>query len=164
VIFDQDIDEKESRDMRLRMNQIAQEYGARLIGESDYIPAESPIDKTRQDLIDRLELEIVQMATPIFVRMTERNRSRAGVDNPHDFLTTDLMTFGSIMRTDAKFHESGRNSYTPIYIYRLALEYLRTDSRSQRFNCKRRLKQLVEVQPDLRDCIDSVMATYILKT
>ena len=164
VVFDQDIDEKELRDMRLRMNQIAQEYGARLIGESDYIPAESPIDKTRQDLIGRLEFEIIQMATPIFVRMTERNRSRAGVDNPHDFLTIDLMTFGSIMRTDAKFHESGRNSYTPIYVYRLALEGLRTDSRSQRFNYKRRLKQLAEVQPDLRDCIDSVMATYILKT
>ena len=162
VVFDQDLEEEELMDMRSRMNQIAQEYGARLIGESNYIPPESESNQVRKDLMYQLERQIVEMATPMLVRMTERDRARAGVDQPEDFLTIDMMTFGSVMRRDAKFHESGRNSYTPVYVYRLVLEYLRTDSRSQRFNYKRRLKQLAEVQSDLRECIHAVMTTYIL--
>jgi len=162
VVFERDIDEDQFSDMQLAMNKIANEYGAKLIAESDYVPVKSGTDKGKQDLISRLEFETVTLATPVFLRMTERDKSRAGVDQPEDLLTVDMITFGSIMRTDAKFFASGRNSYTPIYVYRLALEYLKTDSRSQRFNYKRRLKQLAETQPDLKDSIDQVMKTYFL--
>lgn len=162
VVFERDIDEDQFNNMQMAMNKIAMEYGAQLIAESDYIPAESRTDKGKRDLMSRLEFQLVILATPVFVRMTERDRSRAGVEQPEDLLTVDMITFGSIMRTDAKFFASGRNSYTPIYVYRLALEYLKTDSRSQRFNYKRRLKQLAETQPDLKDCIDQVMKTYLL--
>ena len=160
IVFEHDIDEDQFSDMQLAMNKIAKEYGAALIDESDYVPAKSATDKGKQDLISRLESEMVTLATPVFIRMTERDKFRAGVEQPEDLLTVDMITFGSIMRTDAKFFASGRNSYTPIYIYRLALEYLKTDSRSQRFNYKRRLKQLAETQPDLKNCIDEVMKTY----
>lgn len=163
VVFAQDIDKKDFDIMQSRMNDVAREYGARLIGESDYVPIESASNKVNQDLICRLEIKIVELATPMFVRMTERDKVRAGVEKPEDFLTLDMMTFGSIMRTDAKYFKSGRNSYTPVYVYRLVLEYLKTDSRSQRFNYKRRLKQLAVIQPDLRDCINDVIATYVFK-
>jgi hypothetical protein len=162
VVFERDIDEDQFSDMQLAINKVANEYGAKLIAESDYVPAELATDKGKQDLVSRLEFETVTLASPVFARMTERDKSRAGVEQPKDLLTVDMITFGSIMRTDAKFFASGRNSYTPIYVYRLALEYLKTDSRSQRFNYKRRLKQLSETQPDLRDCIDSVLTTYVL--
>jgi hypothetical protein len=163
VVFDQDVGQKEFIDMRSRMNQIAQEYGAKLISESDYIPSELQMDKVKQDLIDRLKLKIVELANPAFSRMTEQERLRAGVDHPEDFLTIDMTTFGSIIRGDARCFESDCDSCLPIYVYRIALEHLTTESRSQRFNYKRRLWQLANIQPNLQDCVNDAMETYILR-
>jgi hypothetical protein len=161
VVFEEEIGIQDGIQMRERMNKIAQEYGAKLISEADYIPSESKENQIKRGFIERLELTIVELATPIFVRMTEGERSKASVTRVEDFLEVDLMTFGSVLRADAKFFEGGSNVYQPIYVYRLALEYLKTDSRSQRFNYKRRLKQLADAQPDLTQCIDEVMQTIL---
>lgn len=161
VVFGEEIEKKDFVEMRRRMDQIAQEYGAKLIGEMEYIPLESKEDREKIDLMHRLECKILELAMPMHVRMTEHQRSKTGVGRVEDFLEIDLMTFGSILRADAKYHEGGKNAYPPIYVYRLALEYLGTDSRSQRFNYKRRLKQLAESQPELSGCIDEVFAEYM---
>ncbi len=161
VVFDAEIEKKDFVVMRRRMNQIAQEYGAKLVSEVDYIPSDSKEDKTKVDLMHRLEIKIIELATPMHVRMTEHQRSRAGLARLEDFLEVDLITFGAVLRADAKYHEGGKNAYPPIYVYRLALEYLRTDSRSQRFNYKRRLKQLAESEPELTGCIDEVVSEYM---
>jgi len=161
VVFGEEIEKKDFVEMRRRMDQIAQEYGAKLIGEVEYIPLESKEDREKIDLMQRLECKILELAMPMHVRMTEHQRSKTGVGRVEDFLEIDLMTFGSILRADAKYHEGGKNAYPPIYVYRLALEYLGTDSRSQRFNYKRRLKQLAESQPELSGCIDEVFAEYM---
>ena len=161
VVFDQEIDSNDFRVMRRRMDQIAQEYCAKLISESDYIAQDPKESKDKRDLLQRLESKILELAMPMFVRMKEHQRSRAGVAQVEDFLHVDLITFGSVLRADAKYFAGGKNSYQPIYVYRLALEFLRTQSRSQRFNCKRRLRQLLEAQPDLRECIHEVMDVYM---
>jgi hypothetical protein len=54
-----------------------------------------------------------------------------------------------------------RHGYTPAYVYKFALEFQKTDSRSQRFNYKRRLKDLAVKQPDLKNLIDDVLETYM---
>jgi hypothetical protein len=161
VVFDEEIQSKDLEIMKKKMNQIAQEYGAKLISELEYIAPDPKESKIKRDLLQRLELKILELAMPMHARMSEHQRSRSGVTRVEDFLEIDLMTFGSLLRADAKFFETGTNAYQPIYAYRLALEYLRTDSRSQRFNYKRRLKQLAEAQPDLQKCINEVIDTYM---
>jgi hypothetical protein len=161
VVFDQVLNDNEFTDMQLRMNQIAQEYGAQLMDEQDYAPVDSRDDVIKKGLISRLEFEIRTLALPVFVRMTEHDRSRAGIEHVDDFLSIDLIAFGTILRSDAKYYQGGVHYCSPLYVYRLALEYLKTDSRSQRFNYKRRLKQLAEKQPDLKELIDEVLETYM---
>jgi len=161
VVFDQAVDGADLADMQSRMNQIAQEYGAKLFGEQDYSPADSREDVIKKEWISRLEFEIRTLALPVFVRMTEGFRLIAGIEHVDDFLNNDLIAFGSILRNDAKFHQGGVLYSSPLYVYRLALEYLKTDSRSQRFNYKRRLKQLAEKQPDLKELIGEVLETYM---
>ena len=163
VVFDQEVDGADLADMQARMNQIAQEYGAKLISEQDYVPVGSKDGAIKKEWISRLEFEIRTLALPVFVRMTEHDRSRAGIEHVDDFLSIDLVAFGSILRSDAKFHQGGVHYSSPLYVYRLALEYLKTDSRSQRFNYKRRLKQLAEKQPDLKELIDEVLETYMVR-
>lgn len=161
VVFDQAVDGADLADMKLRMNQIAQEYGAKLIGEQDYSPADLREDEIKKEWMGKLAFEIRTLALPIFLRMTEDYRSKAGIEHVDDFLNNDLIAFGGILRNDAKFHQGGVHYSSPLYVYRLALEYLKTDSRSQRFNYKRRLKQLAEKQPDLKELIGEVLETYM---
>ena len=161
VVFEQALKEEEFADMQSRMDQIAQEYGAKLISEQEYAPVGSKEEVIKKEWISRLEFEIRTLALPVFVRMTEHDRSRAGIEHVDDFLNNDLISFGSILRSDAKYHQGGVHYSSPLYVYRLALEYLKTDSRSQRFNYKRRLKQLAEKQLDLKDLIDEVLETFM---
>lgn len=161
VVFDQAVEGADLADMQSRMNQIAQEYGAKLISEQDYAPVGSKEEAIKKEWISRMEFVIRTLALPVFVRMTDHARSKAGIEHEDDFLNVDLIAFGSILRSDAKFHQGGVHYSSPLYVYRLALEYLKTDSRSQRFNYKRRLKQLAEKQLDLKDLIDEVLETYM---
>jgi hypothetical protein len=163
VVFDQEVDGADLADMQARMNQIAQEYGAKLISEQDYVPVGSKDGAIKKEWISRLEFEIRTLALPVFVRMTEHDRSRAGIEHVDDFLSIDLVAFGSILRSDAKFHQGGVHYSSPLYVYKFALEFQKTDSRSQRFNYKRRLKQLAEKQPDLKELIDEVLETYMVR-
>ena len=161
LVFEQALKDEEFAELQSRMNQIAQEYGAKLISEQEYAPVGSKDEATKKEWISRLEFEIRTLALPVFVRMTEHDRSRTGIEHVDDLLSNDLIAFGSILRSDAKFHQGGIHYTSPLYVYRLALEYLKTDSRSQRFNYKRRLKQLAEKQLDLKVLIDEVLETYM---
>jgi hypothetical protein len=161
MVFEKHVDEGESAVMITRINGIAKEYGARLVRESDYVP-ESPELETKSQLIGQLEEAIRRLAAPLFESMTEIKRSYAGISVIDDFLFIDMKSFAFVTRSNDERRTVGsKSAYPPIYVYRLALEFLRTDSRSQRFNYKRRLKQLSESQPELAECIDEVMATYM---
>ena len=162
VIFNEEIADREFSVMRFRMNQIAKEYGAKLVSEWDYIQSEPKKNDGKDKLVKELEEIIFALAEPVFKAMTETERANAGVVSIENIFHIDLMTFGYITRPKGEKDARGRrHSYTPIYVYRVALEFLKTDSRSQRFNYKRRLRDLVEKQPDLQEVIEEVLKTYM---
>ena len=76
-------------------------------------------------------------------------------------LHLDITTFGWVTRPDSKTKIGKGRPFTPPYVYKLALQFQMTDSRSQRFNFKRRLRDLAEKQPDLKELIEDVLATYM---
>ena len=162
MVFDQEIGGGEFQVMRWRIDEIAREYGARLMSEWDYIQSESATVDRKQQKIAELERKISELASPVYDAMIESERNNAGVKSPSDFLHIDIPTLGLITRPAYDRLSKGRQRlYSDSYVYRMALEFLKTDSRSQRFNYKRRLKQLAEKQPDLKDLIDEVLETYM---
>lgn len=162
MVFDRKIDDSEYSLMRRRINEITAEYGARLVSECDYIQSNASQDETKQQKIAELEQRILELAEPFHARMTERERHKAGALELENLLHLDIMTIGWITRPDSDIDARAmRHRYTPAYVYKFALEFLKTDSRSQRFNYKRRLKQLAEKQLDLKVLIDEVLETYM---
>jgi len=162
IVFDQEVDQKDLSAMRFRINQITREYGARLVSEIDYIQEEPAADNLKKQIIEELEKKVLELARPFYERMTERERSNSGVQELENLLHLDVMTFGWITRPDEDIHAKAmRHRYTPAYVYKFALEFHKTDSRSQRFNYKRRLRDLVLKQPDLKELIDEVLETYM---
>ena len=118
----------------------------------------------KQQKIAELEQRILELAKPFHERMSEQERLQAGALILENLLHLDVMTFGWITRPDSELNSRAmRHRYTPAYVYKFALEFQKTDSRSQRFNYKRRLKQLAEKQPELKDLIDEVLETYMGK-
>ena len=162
MVFDQEIGGGEFQVMRWRIDEIAREYGARLMSEWDYIQSESATVDRKQQKIAELERKISELASPVYDAMIESERNNAGVKSPSDFLHIDIPTLGLITRPAYDRLSKGRQRlYSDSYVYRMALEFLKTDSRSQRFNYKRRLKQLAEKQLDLKVLIDEVLETYM---
>ena len=148
--------------MRFRINEITREYVARLVSEIDYIQEDPAVDNQKKQIIEELENKILELAKPFYERMTERERTNSGVQELENLLLLDVMTFGWITRPDQDISAKAmRHGYTPAYVYKFALEFQKTDSRSQRFNYKRRLKDLAVKQPDLKSLIDDVLETYM---
>ena len=162
IVFEQEIEKKDLSTMRFRINEITREYGARLVSEIDYIQEEPAVDNQKKQIIEELESKVLELARPFYERMTEHERSNAGMQELENLLHLDVMTFGWITRPDEDISAKAmRHRYTPAYVYKFALEFHKTDSRSQRFNYKRRLKDLAVKQPDLKDLIDDVLETYM---
>jgi len=162
MVFDRELDGNEFNSMRQRIDEILLEYNSRLLSESDYIPPDSSKDRRKQELISDLEEMILQLALPIYEGMTEHERHAKGIQYLPDFLDIDLSRFRAVAHfVRGREAKGSQQSYTPIYVYRIALEFQRTDSRSQRFNYKRRLRQLAENQSDLKDVIDEVLRSYM---
>ena len=164
MVFDQEIDAKDLSALRFRINQVAREYGARLVSEWDYIPEDSEQDNRKKQVIQELEQKVLQFAKPYYERMTEYERNRAGAQELENLLYLDVRTVGWITRPDEDIHAKAMaHKYTPAYVYKFALEFHKTVSRAQRFNYKRRLKVLAEKQPDLQVLIDEVLETYMTR-
>ena len=162
IVFEQEIDREDFDIMRYRINEITRGYGARLVREIDYIQEDPAADNQKKQIIEELESKVLELAKPFYERMTERERHNAGALLLDNLLHLDVMTFGWITRPDEDISAKAmRHRYTPAYVYKFALEFQKTDSRSQRFNYKRRLKDLAVKQPDLKDLIDDVLETYM---
>jgi hypothetical protein len=164
MVFEREVEDKEFSKLRFRINEITREYGARLVSEWDYIQPNTDKDRCKEQQIADLEEIILELAKPFHERMSEQERLQAGALKLENLLHLDVMTFGWITRPDSDIDARAmRHRYTPAYVYKFALEFQKTDSRSQRFNYKRRLKQLAEKQSELKDLIDEVLETYMGK-
>ena len=164
MVFDQEIDAKDLSALRFRINQVAREYGARLVSEWDYIPEDSEQDNRKKQVIQELEQKVLEFAKPYYERMTEHERNQSGAQELENLLHLDVRTVGWITRPDEDIHAKAMAyKYTPAYVYKFALDFQKTDSRAQRFNYKRRLKVLAEKQPDLQVLIDEVLETYMTR-
>ena len=161
MVFDREIEKQEFSIMRFRLNEIAREYGASLMSEWDYIQNDSVSDESKQQVISELEKKILEVSRPFYDRMSDEEKQQAGVIQLENLLHLDITTFGWVTRPDSKTKIGKGRPYTPPYVYKLALQFQMTDSRSQRFNFKRRLRDLAEKQPDLKELIEDVLATYM---
>jgi hypothetical protein len=162
VLFDQELDRDEFVEFQVRVNQVAHEYGARLVSESDFSHMKVSKADSSYKMIAELEQKILELSEPLYNRFTERDRHQLGAAFLENLCDVDIVTFAMITRPDSDIHsKSKRHHYSSPYIYKIALEFLKADSRSKRFNYKRRLKQLAEKQPDLKKEIQEVLETYM---
>lgn len=77
------------------------------------------------------------------------------------YLKEPFSDFVQTLKGISKSRQHMMEEYGEIYCLKIAQEYWRTDSRSQRYNYKRRLKDVQEKYPDLSSYVQGLFREYI---
>jgi len=160
VTFDRQLSSDELVELRNRIDMITREYDAKVLNEDDLRKCSRSEQPAIQGKIRELSQKMLESLAPYYEMLSEHDRSRRELNCLEDFLVVSLHKFGTMMHIPRR-GEDERSTYRSEYVYRIALEFMKTDSRSHRYNYKRRLQQLRESCPDLRDVINEVVESYM---
>jgi hypothetical protein len=146
-----------------RFNQVAEEFGCRFVDASDYIPPKKDKYADRKALLPALQQELLQLLEPKYLALSEREKHSLGISCLHDCLQLDSTAFLKLLfpGLPAVGRLASQRKYEKDYVLKIAQEFILTDSRSTRFNLKRRLANLKESRPELAEVIDHVVETYM---
>lgn len=147
-----------------RFNQIAEEYGCRFVSSSDYIAPKRNKSADRKALLPALQKELLQLLEPKFNALSWIERKSLGISCLQDCLHLDGITYLKLLFPGLPLRGRGaakNRKYEKDYVLKIAQEFILTDSRSTRFNLKRRLAELRQSEPELAEVIDEVLATYM---
>lgn len=160
ITFGRQIDKREFIAMKLRMNAIAAEYDAELVGTNDYIPPDWERINKKTGLLKQVEGELRELLRPLFFSLLESDRNRMGLDTVGDLIDLPVRDYTGVIGM-AKQRIGASKQHGKEYVLKLVAEYLKTDSRSQRFNYKRRLKELQAKEPGLSAEINQITKRFM---
>ena len=147
-----------------RFNQIAEEYGCRFVSASDYIAPKRDKFADRKALLPALQKELLHLLEPKFNALSGIERESLGISCLQECLHLDGNAFLKLLFPGLPLRGRGaakNRKYEKDYVLKIAQEFILTDSRSTRFNLKRRLGELRQSAPELAAVIDEVLETYM---
>jgi hypothetical protein len=149
--------------MTERFSQVAEEFGCRFVSASDYIPPKRDKFADRKALLPELQKELLQMLEPKFNALSWIEKKSLGISCLQDCLHLDGIAFYKLLFPGLPLRGRGaaERKYEKDYVLKIAQEFILTDSRSTRFNLKRRLFELRQSEPELAGTIDDVLETYM---
>lgn len=146
-----ELDDSEFTELLSGLNEVASEYGA-CVDTQDLVEIQKENNKRlydvrRQSMELRINNEISLLTSPaaridgIFMSDDTREKLKE--------ISVDLSfgDFVKILKTVSKNREEMMNDYGRLYCLKLAHEYWRTESRTQRYNYKKRLKDVEALYP-----------------
>ena len=115
----------------------------------------------RKTAAEDLEAEIIQLLSPVFDDASTPLKNQFNLQTVTDLVNGELRTFtGFLVRhygsTEGMWDGAGQE-----YCLKVALEFNRTDSRSQRLNYKKRLEKVQIEHPNCSDAAAKVLANYM---
>ena len=163
ITFKRQLSQEEFKQLTGRINAVAGDFAACLVPASSFESDVSTTQKKKSGLIEDVGNLLGELLEPFLPMLLEQDRTKMGVANLGDLVHVGIPEFKKLLKSvRARQHETEhRGKYGKEYALKLALEFLKTDSRSQRFNYKRRLKELGENQPELQEFIDQVISDYM---
>lgn len=145
------------------INQIAKEYGCRFVSASDYIAPKRDKFADRKALLPALQKELLHLLEPKFNALSEIERKSLGISSLQDCLHLDGISFLKLLFPGLPLRGrlASQRKYEKDYVLKMAQDFIMTNSRSTRFNLKRRLNELRQSVPELAVVIDEVLETYM---
>ena len=146
-----------------RLNDIAKEYDASIGDEDTQMSPEKKAIENLVSLTKEIEFRLIENCAMLFFNgIPEKDRNAMGLDTVGDFAHKPLTEYKQIANL-ARSRLGEGAAYGEDYVIKIAYEYLKTGSRSQRYNYKRRLQALKAKEASLSGFIDEIMERYMVR-
>jgi hypothetical protein len=163
VLVPKELNPADISTMTDRFNQVAREFGCRFVTASDYISPKKDKFSDRKQKLPALQEELLKLLEPKFNALSWVDKKLIGASCLQDCLHLDSVSFLKLIfpGLPPRGRLAGKRKYEKDYVLKIAQEFILTDSRSTRFNLKRRLLELKQSSPELANFIDEVLETYM---
>lgn len=162
LCFTRTISSGKKEDLIRRLNEVAKEYGATIADQDAQVLSEKKGAESLVFLRKEIEFRLIEnCATLFFNGMTEKERNSMELDTVGDFAHKPLPEYKRIANICRK-RLGQETACGEDYVIKIAYEYLKTDSRSQRYNYKRRLVTLAAKESGLTNFINETIKRYMI--
>ena len=161
LVFSKELTTKEQQELVERISSFAQTYGVNVLTAEEGSKQRSVQSEKRKTTAETLESELIQSLSVVFDDASTPLKSQFNVSTVSDLVTGEMRIFtGFLVRhfgsTDDMWSQCGRE-----YCLKVALEFNRTDSRSQRHNYKKRLQDVGQNHPEWSETAQEITERYL---
>lgn len=161
LIHSKELTHQEQQDLHQGITALAHNFGVSVLAGEDGTKQRGVQAEKRKNVAKDLEAELIQLLSPVFEDSSSPLKQQFNLNTVADLVNGELRTFtGFLVRhygsTEGMWNAAGRE-----YCLKVALEFNRTDSRSQRHNYKKRLEKVQTEHPECLDAAAKVLAHYM---
>ena len=161
LIHSRELTQQEQQDLHQGITALAQNFGVSVLAGEDGTKQRGVQAEKRKTAAEDLEAELIQLLSPVFDDSSSPLKKQFNLNTVADLVNGELRTFtGFLVRhygsTERMWNAAGRE-----YCLKVALEFNRTDSRSQRHNYKKRLEKVQIEHPECSDAVIEVLEKFL---
>lgn len=157
---ERELDDGEVQGILEEINKEAIRFGVILMdGKSRF----SRFGKKQQMIMEQEEkaFEAETAVEHLMYLSSEDFRSHFSLEEVDDLMEGDFASFAAALLSISRSRREMMDKHGKPYCYKIALEYLRSESRTQRYNYKRRLMHVRAKYPALKDVVDQIFTEFV---
>ena len=142
------------------LDKLVSVYGFKTQYEED----QTMVTLRQQRSVDRsqeMESRLTKDLRSTWDRSEESLRTLFSLDSLEDLVLAPMQTFTGFLNKVSKGRDKFWSLHGTDYIHKVALEYLRTTARAQRFNYRRRLKEVATSHPQYAEMVRNTLEEWM---
>ena len=164
MIQEKPLSEQESADLFREINKVSNLYGARIILGRPGVRQRKTVEKERLQHKDQITQLLAPMLDGIIDKASEELRKLFEIESDDDLLNADMKHFAGFLMKLSGSREQFWKEYGSAYCLKIGKEFVSSESKAQRGNYKRRLKEVLELHFDNEEVVqtaNSVLEDYM---
>jgi len=166
LVLKQDLTAERQQDLLCALKEVALQYGAEVREGKGGLKQAEVKAEARKAVADRIEEELMRLLGPVVLSAPEDLKSKFEVRSAAELINGRRDAFtGFLQVLEGKVQEVFWRKYGRTYCLKIARDFNLTDSRTDRFQLKDRLKKAVEkwdpIITGFRSMVTEIQSTYM---
>jgi len=166
MVLKQDLTAERQQDLLCALKEVALQYGAEVREGKGGLKQAEVKAEARKAVADRIEEELMRLLGPVVLSAPEDLKSKFEVRSAAELINGRRDAFtGFLQVLEGKVQEVFWRKYGRTYCLKIARDFNLTDSRTDRFQLKDRLKKAVEkwdpIITGFRSMVGEIQSTYM---
>jgi hypothetical protein len=166
LVLKEDLTAERQQDLLCTLKEVALQYGAEVREGKGGLKQAEVKAEARKAVADRIEEELMRLLGPVVLSAPEDLKSKFEVRSAAELINGRRDAFtGFLQVLEGKVQEVFWRKYGRTYCLKIARDFNLTDSRTDRFQLKDRLKKAVEkwdpIITGFRSMVTEIQSTYM---